>query len=82
MADLKNRISRQVAERPASEPAFRSAAPTYEKRVTLDLTAADHAVLKDLAHEMRGTMADVLRAAIAVVREDEKVAARVRSRLS
>lgn len=80
MTTLKERMARQLAE-PKKE-AFTSTPVTYGKRLTLDLTADDHRALKVGAAEAMATMAGVLRALVALWRDDAELARRVREHLA
>ncbi len=86
MSDMKAKMAKQLANRsrpaPADSPTFRAAPPAYERRVTLDLTPDDHRALKVAAVEQDTTMADLLRALIALWREDPELPERVGERLS
>jgi hypothetical protein len=84
MSELSDRMRRQLDAKPGSIDApqpFVTAPPTYERRVTLDLTADDHQALKLAAVTQRTTMADLLRALVAVWREDTQLAQRIRDLL-
>jgi hypothetical protein len=62
-----------------------SSSPTasnhFDKRVTLDLTAQDHRALRQAALDDGATMADILRALVALFREDHSIQTKVRRRL-
>lgn len=79
MSTLKDRMARQLAERP--KETFTSAPSTYGKRLTLDLTADDHQALKVGAAQATTTMAGVLRALLALWRDDPELARRVKEYL-
>lgn len=84
MADLKSRMAKVAApksESGATAP-FRSANPTYTRRVTLDLVDEDHRALKLAGVEHGRPMAGLLRALVALWREDPELAARVQARIT
>lgn len=79
MADLKSRMAKVAApkaERSEVAP-FRSAAPAYTHRVTLDLVDDDHRALKLASVEHGQPMAELLRGLVALWRNDPEIAARV-----
>lgn len=83
MADLKSRMAKVAAPKAdSSRPApFRSAAPAYTNRVTLDLVEEDHRALKLASVDQGKPMAELLRALVALWRDDAELAERVRARL-
>lgn len=84
MSDLSDRMRRQLVQTSGStdvQRPFVAAPPTYERRITLDLTADDHQALKLAAVTEHTTMADLLRALVALWRDDPQLAERVRERL-
>ncbi len=84
MSDLSDRMRRQLVQRHGGTEAqspFVPPPPTYERRVTLDLTADDHRALKLAAVTEYTTMADLLRALVALWRDDPQLAQRVREHL-
>jgi hypothetical protein len=80
MSTLKDRMARQLKERP--KEVFTAPPATYGKRLTLDLTVEDHQALKIGAAEATATMAGVLRALLALWRDDAELARRVREYLA
>lgn len=62
-------------------PAFLSPPKPYPHRVTLDLTTEDHRALRMAAASEGTTMAEVLRALVALWQSDRSVAASVRDRI-
>ena len=87
MSDMRAKMAKQLSNRSRSvpstdSPTFRSAPPAYERRVTLDLTPEDHRALKVAAVEQDTTMADLLRALVAIWRDDDHLAKQVGERLS
>jgi hypothetical protein len=80
MSELSDRMRRQLVGKPnGTDPAqpFVAAPRTYERRITLDLTAEDHQALKLAAVQQHTTMADLLRALVALWRDDPVVAERI-----
>lgn len=70
-----------AAAAPEHAPApFRSAPSPHPRRLTLDLSDDDHRAVKDGAYDHRTSMAELLRALVALWREDPEVAARVKAR--
>lgn len=84
MADLKSRMAKVAAPKVDGGTAapFRSASPTYTHRVTLDLVDEDHRALKLAGVEHGRPMAELLRALVALWREDPELAARVQARIA
>ena len=66
------------ADRPGPSP--RDRALFFDRRVTLDLTREDHRALKMAALEADTTMAELLRALVALWRQDSHLARRVNPR--
>jgi len=87
---LKQQMAKAVTAPPSSPSAMDSAfksdkaadRPRYEKRLTLDLTVEQHRALKVLSAECGTAMADVLRAALAELFDDDQLRARVLKRLA
>jgi len=65
----------------APPPSASAGSNRFEKRVTLDLTAEDHRALRRAALDEGATMAALLRALVALFREEPAVQAKVRRRL-
>lgn len=84
MSDLSDRMRRQLVQKHGDtdpQRPFVPAPPAYERRITLDVTSDDHQALKLAAVTERTTMADLLRALVALWRNDPQLAEQVRELL-